>query len=184
MFPRENPYLPLLKLLLAVVAVVLVVELTPWGHALPAYGLLALVGAAALFAIYVVVIAARSAYLNWFSPKRSGPAEVTRKWTREYDYDLPTVEPGVASYLLRTLPGLGGPTATVYEQWVFLVAFRVGEEEIELSVPERVYTTLDEGTTGILTYRGERFVSFRPVRWERSPQGVARQPGSSDGSTR
>jgi hypothetical protein len=177
MLPRENPYLPLLKLLLAALAVMLLVTFTPWGHQLTAYGLLAALGAVALFAAYVIIIAARSAYLNWFSQSRSGPAEVVRKWTREYDYDLPAAEPGVASYLLRLLPGTSGPTTTVYEQWVFLVTFRMGEEEIGLSVPERVYVSLDEGATGILTYRNERFIRFRPVQWEKGARPVIRAGG-------
>jgi hypothetical protein len=184
MFPRENPYWPLLKLLLALLAVMLLATLTSWGHELTAYALLMALGAAALLATYVIVITVRSTYLNWFSQSRSGPAEVVRKWTRQYDYDLPAAEPGVASYLLRLLPGTGGPTRTVYEQWVFLVTFQMGEEEIELSVPERVYVSLEEGATGVLTYRSERFIRFRPVQWEKSAAPVMRKQGASSGGGR
>ena len=76
-----------------------------------------------LVVLHIVSTVLREQYASHWGPPRSVAATVTRKWSDEHDYMLPS---GRA--------GLVGPT--VYEDWNFWVAFDVGdgrEEEFRVS---------------------------------------------------
>jgi hypothetical protein len=193
-FQREPPHLPALKLLLAVLLVFLGVLALPPRRSpeIVAYGLLALIAFFVLALAFVLVGLGVVHYRNWREPRKSVPAAVVRKWTRSYDYDAPAVVGGgswltMLIYLvlrhLRWVHG-GDPTMTVYRQYVFWVSFRVGDRDLDFGVPEKVYTGLEDGQTGMLSYRGEKFLSFEPMGgWEEAESRVPRSEDDPDSTT-
>ncbi len=118
-----------------------------WGPVL----VLLVIGAFALCILFMVGTVIVTTLRNWFSPVARVPAVVMRRWTREYDYNLPTRR------------GLSLGSATFYEQWLFLVSFDIQGQELEFVLPQRTYDELQEGDSGLLTYKGERFIGFRKM---------------------
>ncbi|MBN1459449.1 MAG: hypothetical protein JXA57_07920 [Armatimonadetes bacterium] len=171
MFPRESPYLPLLKLILVLLACMLLVTETSWGWWVLVAAATAFLAAllAALAIMFVSV--ARFHYLGRRADKHEAMGVVLRKWTRSYDYDVPAPMLGgtwlgtVLWLILRLLNHLGqaGLVWTVYSQFVFWVVFEVEGEEVEFAVPEDLYISLDEGMAGVVCYRGPKLVEFRPM---------------------
>ncbi len=185
---RSQAHLPLLKLILAVLLLILICQDTQWGMHIMAYGMVAL-GVLFLSALLLMVVTTgRARYRSWRAPRESVTATVERKWTRSYDYDVPREMPGdelglsssVEPRVLETL-GLGSdPTITLYTQYVYWACFRVGDAEMEFGVPEDVYITLEDGQEGVLSFKGERFLAFRPLRgWEKGPERLERQQGQA-----
>ena len=153
---RELPHLALLWIVLALFGAYLALtHAGPWAPVIVAYG------AATILAVAVVYLASWYGvwlYRNWRAPKREVDAIVERKWTREYDYDVPTRPPSVLAPILNLF---SSPTVTVYQQWVFWVSFGVGNQELEFAVSEEVYAALVVGHSGVLTFKGERLVDFK-----------------------
>lgn len=107
---------------------------------------------------HVVITVLRVQFASRWGPTRSVPATVTRKWTTEHDYGLPVGGP-VEHALADALDEDSVPT--IYEHWNFYLSFDVGTgDEEEFLVPESLYQQTEEGATGVLTYRGERLLSF------------------------
>ena len=163
MFPRESPYLPLLKLVLLIALAMLIASSTSWGPSVLAYGtLLVLLLLIAAF-LLMLFLMARVHYRNWRWPLKKQRAVLTRKWTRTYDLQVPDRLPPpfwvvVLMWVLRMDLGIGNSM----EEWVFWTSFDVDGEELDFAVPESVYVNLEEHTAGILAYRNERFLYFRP----------------------
>jgi hypothetical protein len=189
MFRRESPHLPLLKVLLAALLLVLILDSTPWDtYVMLGLGAL-LVGAVVLGVAAMLVSYGGVLYRRWHAPMREVPAVVLRKWTRTYELNLPPALPllgragFLANFVLTLFRGRGeGPDPNAYTQWVFWVSFQVGELELEFSVPESVYVNLEEDAEGMLSYRADRFLNFRHTRdWEKAPDGYeipgAKSPG-------
>jgi len=117
--------------------------------------------------LYMTGVITFSAWRTWSSPRVQVPAGVGRKWTREYDYDFAAAdEAGVAG-------------APVYQQWVFWVSFDLGDRELELVVPEEAYIEIEEGDTGALCYKGEKFIAFRQFAGEATGPEAAKSPTHS-----
>ena len=117
-------------------------------------------------------LALRAAYCglrDYLGRQVSLPASVERKWVRDY-LDTTRAAPGGQIGALveqdmmgaspSLIPGWGGGYL-IQHLWV---SFRTSRGEEELLVPEKVYVELEEGDEGILTFRGERFISFRKLR--------------------
>jgi len=118
--------------------------------------LAALVTAAGLFVLgnvaYMAFNRVRISYENGFGHACTAPAVVVRRFERGQQLELPIGD--------DSLPVLQAP---VYTRWAFWVVFRVGEQEVELRLPKGAYIELEEGMTGLLTYKGERFLRFKPM---------------------
>ncbi len=115
----------------------------------------------ALVLTHVVFTVLREQYLSRWGPIHRARAIVTRKWTDERDYGLPVAGGSIGHVLNDALNQDAVPT--LYESWNFWAAFDLGTgKEEEFRVPEAVYTALEEGLEGVLTYRGERVLGFQP----------------------
>jgi len=159
MFPRESP-LPGLKILLAFLVVILVLLYVPK----QAYAVLGLAAVAfgLLVVLWLVIVGTdlRSFFADRLAPRRTVRATVGRKWTRDYEMNLPRRSPSILAPVLNLF---FQPTVTLYIAWVFWVSFDVGGREMQLSVPENIYIGLTEGAQGLLTYKGEKLIRFRPL---------------------
>ena len=110
---------------------------------------------------HVLITVARARYAGRWGPTRSVRAALARKWSDERDYGLPLG--GQTTQLLADALDQDA-VPTLYARWSFWVSFDLGQgKEEEFRVPESVYTQLEEGTEGILTYRGERLLRFLPL---------------------
>jgi hypothetical protein len=111
------------------------------------------------------------------APARETRAKVLRKSQREWEVDAPKYigGPGVGSMLFsRGMAALGKDTTfTVYESWDYLVRFSIDGQEREFAVPEATYIDIQEGDEGVLSYRGELFKYFLPLRPAASAAAVA-----------
>jgi hypothetical protein len=134
----------------------LIMLYNPWGVGAFLYLLLGLFCLALLF---FTVQFSRRFIKNYRAPRLTVPAQVIRKWTREYDYDIATRRPSGLGSVLNLF---FSPTITVYEQWVFWVSFLVRGQELEFGLPEKAYISLSEGEAGLLTYKGDKFLDFLP----------------------
>ncbi len=183
MFPRESPYLPVLKLVLVLLGLVLLVSATSWGWYVAAAGVVLIL--AALLAACVIMIACvtRHHYRGWRADKREVVGVVARKWTRSYEYAAPAPMPGegwlgtLLWLILRLLNYVDRADLvwTVYRQLVFWVVFEVNGKEPEFAVPEKLDVSFDEGTAGIVCYRGPKLVEFRPTHeWQRGTAVIER----------
>jgi hypothetical protein len=173
MFPRESPHLLALKLLWAALAVWLILSMCPpqWGPHIVAYGLVALIALFVLALGSMLVAVGRVHYQNWKQPQRTTPAILVRKWTKSEGDRSPAMRGAsiVASALARLLRSIGGGSSAIAADadGVLWVSFRVGKRGLDLAVPEETYVGLDAGQTGMLSYRGEKFVSSEPMQgWE------------------
>jgi len=166
-----------LKLLLVVFVVWALLNYLPTYPALFTGTLVVIAALAALVVAHVLVTVLRVQYASRWGPTRSVMATVTRKWTDEQDYGLPLGGPVEGAVL-------GAPdqdaVQSVYESWNFWVAFDLGEgDEEEFRVRESVYAAVEEGMAGVLTYRGERLLSFLPSE-EPPPDGEGGGGGETD----
>jgi hypothetical protein len=96
---------------------------------------------------------------NRNAPLRTVPAEVTRKWSRAYQpevFDYPL-------FLIRPVMVLLPATAALFQQWIYRTVFSLGDEKLEFGVPEKAYIARKEGELGMLTYKGDKFLDFRPL---------------------
>jgi len=150
-FSEGTDWWLILKILLAVGAFLALLMWRPWGGAVLVVGFLVLVALAVGAFVFMVYTVVRVRYLCWVSPPRMVPAAVARKWERTGDFDLSADDSG----------DFVGPA--VLQRWSFIVVFRVEGEVLEFEVPEKAYVELEEGATGLLTFRGERFLGFRPM---------------------
>ncbi len=112
---------------------------SPW---LLRLGIVLGAGLAALVVAHIVYTVVRVQYANRWGVTRSVPATVVRKWTREPDLELSLEAPS--------------------EEGSLWVGFQLEHGAVELAVPEEVYAEVEEGMEGVLTYRGERLLSFLP----------------------
>ncbi len=187
MFRRESPHLPILKVLLAVLLLVLILDFTPWDtYVMLGLGAL-LVGAVVVGVAAVLVSYGGVLYRRWNAPRREAPAVVLRKWTRTYELNLPPALPALgragllANFVLAFFRGRGeGPDPNAYTQWVFWVSFHVGELELalEFAVPESIYVNLEEGAEGMLSYKGDQFLNFRHTRASKKAADGDEIPGT------
>ena len=176
LFPGPFDRTVFLKLLLVVFVVWAVLSHLPAYPALFTGFLVVIAALAALVVAHVVITVLRVQHASRWGPTRSMTATVTRKWTDERDLGLPAGGP-LEGAVLGTLEQQ--PAPTLYESRNFWVAFDLGEgEEEEFRVRESVYTALEEGVTGVLTYRGERLLSFLPSD---APPSVGANHDDGDG---
>ena len=113
----------------------------------------------ALLVLYVLVSYARVLLTNLLARRRAVPAILVRKSTRMYGYDSPLSGRGILQSLLKRSVR---PRGTACLRHVCWLTFRVSGGRIEFAVPEEVYQKLQEGSVGVLSFKGERFVGFRP----------------------
>lgn len=125
--------------------------------------------AAAIAVLGIVGYAIFCVLRNQFSAPRRVIARIARKRHQAWDVSVPRLGVigflgilGTAVYGLLSRNSSGGiyDDATVAEGVDCYVTFRFDGRELELSVPQKVYITLDEGTEGLLVYRGEQFKHF------------------------
>lgn len=114
---------------------------------------------AALVIIYVLLSLVRIYLGDWLTRRKEVPAILVRKSTRMYGYDSPLSGRGiVAAILKRSIR----PRGTACLRHVCWATFRTREREMEFTVPEPLYARLPLGCQGTLTFKGERFVDFKP----------------------
>ncbi len=110
-------------------------------------------------AVHVIFTVLRVHYANRWGATHSVPATVVRKWTEEAALDLSMEDESPAA-------------------WSLWVAFATESRKVDLKVPESVYADVEEGMHGVLTYRGERLLSFLPSDEAHEPDGPSRwRPG-------
>jgi hypothetical protein len=174
--PKWYDYGVILKLLLALL---LLWALLAYGLRYPFLLAVTIIIVALLALVAIAHVLSTVVAVGWASRwgrTRSVQATVARKWTRGEDYSIgvPVEKPfafegefaSPQEELGVTVPGGMG----------FWVAFRTGAREEKFSVPESLYVELEEGVKGVLTYRGERFLSFVPLDRPERPDGEHRGP--------
>lgn len=131
----------------------------------------------ALALTHVVFTVLRAQYLNRWGPVRTARGVVTRKYTDAHDYGLPIPGGPLGHALADALDEDAVPT--LYQSVNFWVVFDLGTgKEEEFRVPELVYTSLEEGLEGVLTYRGEQLLSFVPSGPSTKPPSGQEPPSS------
>lgn len=122
--------------------------------------------------IGMLAVVAWSALQNKMQPVKQNRAIVLRRRMIDYSIDGPTSSwamlinglgwgPGRPRVSNKDIARLSGEAriATIMNG---LITFGVQGEEVELVVPESVYTSIEDGETGMLVYQGEIFKHFMP----------------------
>jgi hypothetical protein len=101
-------------------------------------------------------------------PVRETRARVVRKRQREWEVDVPrnVFLSGWRSVLYRIMMTAAGRdvTTTVYDSWDYYAVFSIDGKEQEFALPETTYVDIEEGDEGMLTYKGDLFKYFLPLR--------------------
>ena len=151
-------------LLLRIIAILLLtIVLTAFFSAgkvnLPTVGFFLVVAVVATHLLIGLVTLAYFSLSGLFAPRVVTRAVVRRKYSREY-YSSELVDDTDFTLLETLLKLIMGN----FSSWDFRAVFELeNAQEVQLNVSDRTYIKLSEETPGILAYRGEKFISFRPT---------------------
>ncbi|MEI6916120.1 MAG: hypothetical protein WCL39_13375 [Armatimonadota bacterium] len=94
---------------------------------------------------------------------RREQATVLRKRTRDWEVDMPpALGISAADAVIRqaAYQRKGDPGVTLSEWTNDFVTFQVGDQELELNVPEDIYIGAEAGNEGLLVFQGDQFKYF------------------------
>ncbi|MBI2842230.1 MAG: DUF2500 family protein [Armatimonadetes bacterium] len=137
--------------------------------------IITIIAAAALVAIFVFGYDIFWLVRNWLSPTVRVPAKVLRKTHKQWDVSIVGETPEMQAARLgllgrdresaaKALNKLAAtqdvPELILYQGTDCYITFDVNGAEMEFIVPMPTYIDTEEGTEGLLVYKGERFKRF------------------------
>jgi len=151
-----------------------------------AYVLVGIIALAAICVVAVILYAAWWWLRNCLAPTARVRATVVRKRSIPWDISIPRETPAMtaarlgtmgrhphaaAKALLRASATSDAPDMEIAGGDDFYVTYLIGSRELELLVSESAYIEAEEGASGLLSFRGEQFISFTPSSTAHSESG-------------